>query len=284
MAADRLRKQKFDVEVLPHAKGPQCGTYAASDADRLADLTAALTDPSVDAILCARGGYGCNHLIDKILVDTLRANAKPIIGFSDVTALHAMMQHAGLPSLHAPMAKHIATEDPWDYCTMSLYSILRQWPDPKYDVSLPLENTSLITPSAPFKAQGMLTGGNLAVFNGLADTPFDPLTFGGDTPLILLIEDISEAIYAVERMLIRLRLSSRLKRVKAVLVGSFTEYKPNLNYHTMEEMVQATLGTEVPLILGFPSGHTPDNIPLIMGADTTIEVTDKELRLSQRIK
>ena len=104
-AARLLEGAGYRVRVMPHAKGPADGTFAATAADRLADFTEAYLNPQVRAILCARGGYGCIHLIDSIPPQMLAADPKWVIGFSDVSALHAMMLHAGAMSLHAPMAQ-----------------------------------------------------------------------------------------------------------------------------------------------------------------------------------
>lgn len=109
---------------MPHALGPSSGSYAASHELRLADLRSALSDPSVKAILCARGGYGCVHLIPHIPAEMIRKNPKWIIGFSDVSALHALWLHAGVASIHAPMAKHLSIESEDHPATEALMRIL----------------------------------------------------------------------------------------------------------------------------------------------------------------
>lgn len=266
-AAALLAAEGFEPLVMPHAKGPSCGSFAASDADRLADLTEAYRDSSIRAILCARGGYGCNHLIDKIPVRFINSDPKWLIGFSDISALHALSQHAGVVSLHAPMAKHLTQLGNEHYCTHSLLRILRE--------GLPVE---YFVPPHPFdrrgEAEGMLVGGNLAVINGLAATPFDPMALSKDVAKILFIEDISEAIYAVERMLIRMRLAGQLDSLKGLIVGQFTEYKPDRNHPDMETMISRLLGeVNFPVMFGFPAGHTDDNLPLPLGAHASIAVT-----------
>ena len=264
-AARLLAAEGFEPVVMPHAKGPASGSFAAGDADRVADMTAAWRDPSVRAILCARGGYGCNHLIDKLPVDMLLADPKWLIGFSDISALHALCQHAGIVSLHAPMAKHLTEKGAGHYCTETLLRILTD--------GLPVE---YMTPHDPRNtcgdAGGMLIGGNLAVINGLAATPYDPLALPGRK--ILFIEDIGEQIYEVERMLIRLRLSGLLKDVAGILVGSFTQYNPDRNHPDMETMIARLFGTPAPcpIAFGFKAGHTDDNLPLPLGAGARLTV------------
>lgn len=223
------------------------------------------------AILCARGGYGCCRLIDRIPLGLIADNPKWLIGFSDISILHALSLKAGVMSLHAPMARHLTLLPSDHYCTRAMMRILTD--------GLPVE---YIAPAHPLnrtgQAEGMLAGGNLAVINGLAATPFDPLDC--DEPLILFIEDISEAIYAVERMLIRLRLAGRLDSIKGLLVGHFTEYRPDRNHPDMETMISRLLGdVPFPVAFGFPAGHTDDNLPLPLGAAATLTVTDEETSL-----
>lgn len=286
-AAEFLRSQGFDPVIMPHAKGPASGTYAASDSDRLEDLLAAYRDSSIRAILCARGGYGCNHLIDKIPPSLLTENPKWLIGFSDISALHSAVLTApgrisSLPSdpcpmpvtLHSPMAKHLALLPPDHYCTVALIRILTEGLPMKYEVpSHPL--------ATPGHAEGTLVGGNLAVINGLADTPYDPLRIPG--PKILFIEDIAEQIYAVERMLIRMKLSGRLSEVTGIVCGHFTEYLPDHNYPDMESMIHHLLSDTrcpMPVALSFPAGHTDDNLPLPLGARASLTVTPQITTLS----
>lgn len=271
-ACEFLRSEGLTPRVMPHAKGPSCGSFASSDAERLSDLGAAFRDPEVKAILCARGGYGCNHLLEGLGPSLVRENPKWLIGFSDVSALHALSMRAGVVSLHAPMAKHLATLEPDQYCTRSLMRVLTR--------GLPIEY--IVPPHSlnrTGEAEGMLIGGNLAVINGLADTPYDPFRIceeRGERHPILFIEDISEAIYAVERMLIRLHLGGRLKTLGGLIAGAFTEYKPDRNYGDMESMISDVVeryGYTFPVAFGFPAGHTDDNLPLPLGAQARLSVT-----------
>lgn len=288
-AAAFFRAEGFEPVVMPHAKGPSCGSFAAPDSERLEDLVNAYRDPSIRAVLCARGGYGCNRLLPLLPPRLMIDNSKWLIGFSDISALHAFNYvprdlsaaksgdfnffHG---ALHSPMAKHLSTLSADHYCTRALMRILTEGLPVKYEV-----------PSHPLagfgEAEGTLIGGNLAVINGLADTPYDPLRVPG--PKILFIEDVSEAIYAVERMLIRLKLSGRLEEVTGIIAGQFTEYRPDRNFETMEEMIVRTLSSgsslpNRPLALGFPAGHTEDNLPLPLGARARLTVTSSVTTLA----
>lgn len=272
-AAAFLTSRGFVPIIMPHAKGPASGSFAADDRSRLADITSAWSDPKIRAILCARGGYGCNHLVDKISPKCILSDPKWLIGFSDVSALHALCQHAGIVSLHAPMAKHL-TELPADhYCTEAMMRILTE--------GLPVQ---YLMPAHPLSVQGeavgTLVGGNLAVISGLAATPYDPLNLPGKK--VLFIEDIGEEIYEVERMLIRLRLSGALNNVTGIVVGSFTSYGKDRNHPDMETMIARLFGESpgIPIAFGFKAGHTDDNLPLPLGTQAHLSVTDEETLLT----
>jgi len=265
-----LREEGFDPVVSPHAKGPECGSFASSEESRLSDLREALHDPAVKAILCARGGYGCVHLLPYISDSEIRENPKWIIGFSDVSALHALWQRAGVASIHGPMAKHLAIEGRDDVCIRHLVGMLTG--NVRMDYS--------VAPS-PYNregtAEGRLVGGNLAVLNGLAGSDTDLLSPRGDEGTILFIEDISEAIYSVERMLMRLSLSGILHRIKGLIVGQFTEYRPDKNFGSMEEMVDSLLRrrgvTGIPVAFDFPVGHVTHNCPIVEGDMVSLAVS-----------
>lgn len=272
-AADFLRTQGFRVEVMPHAKGPADGTFAASHEARLDDFISAWRRPEVRAILCARGGYGAVHLINNIETAMLRDDPKWVIGFSDISALHAMLHHAGLRSVHSSMAKHLA-EFGHDDITASLLSILGG-EVPEFDVA-----------PHPFNrhgsATGVVRGGNLAVLNGLADTPFDTLHIHPDEDVILFLEDISEAIYCVERMLTRLALGGNLHRLKGLIIGQFTDYRLDKNFDTMEDMIDALLtrwNLRMPVAFNFPIGHFDGNRPIVCGAPMTLTVAPDSVTL-----
>lgn len=277
-AADFLRRRGFRPVVMPSALGPASGSFAASHEARLQDLRNAVENPEVKAILCARGGYGCVHLIDdRQLADSVTEHPKWLVGFSDVSALHALWHTCGVASIHGPMAKHLTIESPNDPCSNALMDILTGKAEMDYTF-----------PSSPYNrpgtASGILRGGNLAVLSGLSGTPFDMLSVEEDEDVILFIEDISEAIYAVERMLMRLHLSGTLSRLKGLIIGQFTEYRPDKNHESMEAMIDKLLTrcgiTDIPVAFDFPVGHVSANYPLIEGARVKLTVAPTETSLS----
>lgn len=285
-AVAELRRRGIDVWVSPHAKGPRHGTYAASDADRLADLKAALTDPSVDVILCARGGYGCVHLLSEELEELVRKNPKWLVGFSDVSALHALWLRAGAPSLHASMAKQLSLYSPenqsreiqeflapelgpgadreglWESAD-AMTSILEGAESVTYEVE-PADRLN-----APADVKGNIVGGNLAVLNGLAGTRWDILTAEYLRGKILFLEDVGEKIYQVERMLKRLQLAGVFDSVAAVVFGTFTDYRADRNFDSMEAMILSRFKewrVSCPVALGVPIGHQAHNLPVAEGS------------------
>lgn len=269
-AARFFTSEGFEPVVMPHAKGPADGSFAASDADRLSDILTAIGDPEIKAIFCSRGGYGCNRLLPDIPAGLVADNPKWLIGFSDISALHALWRKAGVVSLHAPMAKHLSSLPADHYCTRALMHILTDGLPVEY--MAPHHHLNICG-----EACGVLVGGNLAVINGLASTPFDAFSPSGSSPApILFIEDIAEQIYAVERMMMRLALSGALQRCNAIITGHFTEYRPDRNHTDMETMIRRLLdrfGIAVPVAFGFPAGHTDDNLPLPLGAMASLSVS-----------
>ncbi|MDE6578496.1 MAG: LD-carboxypeptidase, partial [Muribaculaceae bacterium] len=233
-AADFFAKKGYEPVVLAGAIGPASGSFASSLEQRIEDLRYALRSEEIKGILCARGGYGCVHLLSELSEEEIAAHPKWLIGFSDISALHALWLKAGVCSIHGPMAKHITLEDEDDFCACSLLDILSGKREVTYK-----------TDAHPFnregEACGMLKGGNLAVLNGLASTPYDILEVREGEDVILFLEDVSEAIYAVERMLTRLYLSGTLRKIKGLIVGQFTEYRPDRNHKNMEAMIDSFL-------------------------------------------
>lgn len=261
-AARRLEDAGYVVKIYPDARG-RYGTFSAPRANRLHDLSDALTDPEVSAVLCARGGYGAIHLLEDIARLPLEDNPKWLIGFSDISALHALMWSRSIMSLHAPMAKHLAEHPDDDPDTLQLIDIL-EGGSPEYEmVHNPLNRTG--------HAEGRLTGGNLAVLDALVSTPYDMLR--GDT--ILFIEDISEPVYKIERMLWRLRLNGVLGSLRGLIVGQFTGYHPEVDGRSMDAMISEMVSDyNYPVCYGFPIGHVDHNLPMIEGATVSLDVTD----------
>ena len=259
-AVDVLREQGWEVEIMPHALGTY-GSFSGTPDERLADLKAAFADPDVRAILCARGGYGVVHLMDSLERLTLEKDPKWVIGFSDISALHAMMNSKGIASVHAGMCAAIGrgADDPDN---AALFGILRG------------ERPAHVFDGHDYDRQGIATGtllgGNLAVLAELINTPYDMLR----SDAILFIEDVSEPIYKIERILYQLRLSGVFDKIKGLIIGQFTDYKPSDDHADMESMIQAAIRDyDFPVAFNVPVGHVDHNIPLIESAKITLKVS-----------
>ncbi|MCM1109859.1 MAG: LD-carboxypeptidase [Clostridium sp.] len=267
-AARVLRDRGYEVRIMPHTTG-RSGSFAGTDEERLADLKAALLEPTVDAVLCSRGGYGAVHLLEEIDKWPLRENPKWLIGFSDISALHSLLSAHGIMSLHAPMAKHLAGSGGRDDDSEALFDILAGNPP---EISFP---------SSPLNRPGEVTariyGGNLAVIMGLFGTPYDIIRPG----TILFIEDIAEPVYKVERQLYQLRLAGVLDKLAGLVVGQFTDYSPDINHQSMEEMISGVVGDcRYPVAFNAPIGHVDHNIPVVEGSTATLTVTPERVTLS----
>lgn len=275
-AAEYIRAAGYEPVVAPHALGPADGTYASSAQARLDDFLGAWTDENIKAVLCTRGGFGCVHLLAGMPQGVIRSGCKWLVGFSDVSALHAMLYSNGIASIHGPMAKHLTLMGPDDPCSKDLFEILEGTFDFEYQVP----GTGLDTFGC---AEGILRGGNLAVLDGLAGTPYDILRVKEGEDVVLFIEDIAEPVYKVDRMLTRLYLEGTLSRLKGLIIGKFTEYKPDVNFSTIETMIRTRLDQwhldYLPVVFDFPVGHVDYNLPLIEGARVRLEIDGKKTLL-----
>lgn len=258
-----LENQGWRVRVMPHTLG-RSGIYAGTDNDRFDDLRDAFTDNEVKAIICSRGGYGMVHIMQRIDAINLRKNAKWVVGFSDISALHAAMAANGVASIHASMAGHImlGADDPDN---AALFAMLRG--------ERPSFSFASHTYDRPGTVDGKILGGNLAVLAGLVNSRYDILL----RDKILFIEDVSEPIYKIERMLYQLRLSGVLPNLKGLIVGQFTEYRADASYKDMHSMIADMVAPyKYPVAFNAPIGHVDHNIPVIESAHVTLKVTNTD--------
>lgn len=266
-----LRAMGWDPYVAESALGEE-GSYSASASARLSDLEKAVSDPAVRAILCSRGGYGAVHLLERFPVEKFVADPKWIIGFSDISALHALASGLGVASIHSSMCKNLAVNKGGDECALSLFNILRGG-GVGYDVDPHPYNH-------PGVAEGTLVGGNMAVLGGLIGTRYD--IFRSPDPVIF-IEDIAEPIYKVERLLYQLKLNGTLARARGLIVGQFTDYRPDRNYADIYDMIRdMTSGLDIPVAFNFPIGHVDRNLPVIESAPCRLTVTPRLVTFTQR--
>lgn len=258
-AVGQLQREELEVVVMPHAKGV-CGSFSGSREERLEDMHRAMEDDTVRCILCSRGGYGAVHLLDELDRLPGRCFDKWLVGFSDITALHALWWKHGVVSMHGAMAKYIGMGEEFPFYRTEI-KILRGG-----DAGLECAADGFNREGV---AEGKIVGGNLAVMGGLIGTPFDPVEDG----CILFIEDIAEPIYKVERILWQLRLRGVFDRLGGLMVGQFTDYRPSADWHSMEAMIASFVkGYRFPVAMNLPVGHIDNNHPLLLNRRAKLAV------------
>jgi muramoyltetrapeptide carboxypeptidase len=257
------------------------GYFAGTDDQRLADLNGALRDPDVAAIWCIRGGYGTTRILDRVDFDALARRPKPLIGYSDITAiLNAATRRAGVVTFHAPMAR--AAMPPFSRRTFErvLASAepagrLERLPQPA-EVLLARENR--IATLRGGTAEGPLLGGNLTLLQCLVGTPHFPDLDGA----ILFLEDVGEDLYRVDRMLAHLRMAGALDRLAGIAVGRFTELNRAMTDGALgfdEVLATYFLPLGIPVAYGFPIGHLDDQWTLPLGVRARLDAEAGEVEL-----
>lgn len=238
--------------------------FAGTDTQRAADLQKALDDSTVKAVIFYKGGYGAVRTLDHLDLSGLRLHPKWLVGFSDITTMHAALRKIGVESIHGTMPTAFSDDTTQiDSSAQSLKEAL--WG----------EVTSYRTEPHPFntmgRAFGRLTGGNLSLIYAMNGTDLDNRL---EEPSVLLIEDVSESIYHVDRMMQNLKRSGKLDRVEAILVGHFTNIKGEEQWgSSVEELIyEYTRELGIPVIFGFPSGHESPNYSVYMGRRVCVTV------------
>jgi muramoyltetrapeptide carboxypeptidase len=266
-----LEKWGYHCVVGPHALNDYHG-FAGTIEERLADLLWALREPSIKAIMCSRGGDGAAHLLSRLSLDTLRQYPKMIIGFSDITALLCAEARAGVKGIHGSMCHALKTYEGNDTVSQTLHRML-QGDLPSYRVAPHPLNVE-------GRAEGIVVGGNLSVYNDLAGSDFDPLLL---PDIILFMEDTGEGMSKVDRMIHNMEMRGLLSNVRGIIVGQFNKYKqPENGFEDMYAMLHEYLKHyNIPVCYDFPVGHAHlRNFPLLTGAKATFEVTPEGTILS----
>jgi muramoyltetrapeptide carboxypeptidase len=240
---------------------------AGTDAERASDLNDAIRDASIDGIWCVRGGYGAMRILEHLDYDSLARRPKALLGYSDVTALHlAVRARCGLVTYHAPTARSELTR----FSRASLERAARRDGEPCGHAPA----ARILRGGA---TRGPLVGGNLAVLTALTGTPFAL----DATNAILVLEDVKESVYRIDRLLHQLRLSGTLARCRGLIFGGFTE-------RTAEEhdddvaldalLAEAAEWIDGPVLSGAPVGHLDDQWTLPLGETAELDAEAKTLR------
>jgi muramoyltetrapeptide carboxypeptidase len=264
-----LLAEHFRPRVMPGVH-LRAGFLAGSDEARADDVNAALRDPDVRAIAVARGGYGILRILPLLDEGALRADPKPIIGFSDATALLSWAAHAGIRGIHGPVVSQLGDLPPDD-----IASLHRLLVDPAPPGAQPWPLTATGAP-ATGQTGGMLVGGNLTLLAHLVGTPWQVPAAGA----VVVVEDIGEAPYALDRYLTRILLARAWDGAAAVLVGDFTRCTdPPTAVGATDDAAPAlavvaerltALG--VPGLAGAPIGHGSRNVAFPWGARCAVDL------------
>jgi muramoyltetrapeptide carboxypeptidase len=250
--------------VMGKTVGGKHYTFSGTDAERAEDLQNMLDNPNIKAVLCARGGYGLSKIIDQINFEKFVAQPKWVIGFSDITVLHAAIHQLGIASIHGPMAAAYSKGLDGAAYIQSEKDILEGRPT-SFQVG-PHPSNQLGIATAP------LVGGNLCLIAHLIGSKYSLDTKGK----ILFLEDTTEYHYNLDRMLIQLKNAGLLSEIKGLVMGGFTSLKDEWTDigQDIVSMVQSYVSDKtIPIAFDFPISHELPNYAVKEGVNYTIEVS-----------
>ena len=254
----------IEVIMSPNLHSNAHSYLAGSDLERISDFQQMIDNPDIKVIVCARGGYGTTRIIDALDFSSLYKNPKWIVGFSDVTALHLKLFKVGIKSVHGTMPLLFSNPEN----NSSIESLRR---------SLVGESEVITSNPNPLNRFGKTTaqimGGNLSLIVDSIGTTTDPDTNGK----ILVLEEIDEYKYKIDRMLMHLKRSGKLDNLAGLIVGHLTDIKdPEVPFgEKIEEIVVSkTTRKNYPIAFNFPIGHENPNLAWVHGSVMTLNVTE----------
>jgi muramoyltetrapeptide carboxypeptidase len=253
----------LQVRVAPHAYD-RAGYLAGTDADRLADLNAGLRDPAVRGLICTRGGYGAQRIVDGLDHAAVRQDPKLLAGFSDITALQlGLWQGARLATVHGPGASWVP-ERTGPVSAESLRHALMST-DP---IAVAADESVETAPvRVPGVATGTLLGGNLSLLVSTVGTPDWPDLTGA----ILFVEEVEEPPYKVDRMLLHLRRSGALAGIAGIAIGQFTNCADEWSTTIVDVLTDHLGELGVPVLGGLPVGHGTDQLTIPLGVPAVLD-------------
>lgn len=268
------------LKMGAHVKA-RYGYLAGTARERTDDLHAMFADPEIRAIFCIRGGYGSAQMLPLINFDLIRRNPKVFLGYSDITALHtAIHQRTGLITFHGPVPlSHLST---WSqqHLTKAIFETSPLGLQTNPPDGNPLQPAHTLRTIRPGKASGPLAGGNLTLLTTTLGTPWEVQTEGR----ILLLEDIGEDIYRIDRMLTQLRLAGKLQKAAAIIVGECKDCPPpnHSSAYSLGEAIDYLLGDlNIPVYYGLSFGHTTDQVTLPIGIRATVDAAAQTLTVDE---
>ena len=268
-----LQEWGYNVKIGKTIGGGSSSYFSGTDEERLTDFQQMLDDDEVKAVLCARGGYGMSRIIDKINFKKFKLQPKWIIGYSDITVLHAhLYSNYYISSMHAPMAGAFNDEEFNNEYVLSVKNTM--------------EGKKIKYSCAPHElnkkgeAIGELIGGNLALLAHLVGTDSDSKTRGR----ILFLEDTGEYLYNIDRMVLQLKRSGKLSKLAGLIIGGFTDIKDTerpFGKTTYEIINDAVKEYEYPVCFGFPVSHEKENYALKIGVGYKLKVGKSKVLLEE---
>ncbi|HEV7620949.1 MAG TPA: LD-carboxypeptidase [Flavisolibacter sp.] len=247
--------------------------FSGTDEERRADLQAMLDDRDIKAILCARGGYGMSRIIDDLNFKKFRKHPKWIIGFSDITVLHAHIYNRfKIASLHAPMASAFNDQESINKPIGVLHKIMEG-----DKLSYEWDTHEL---NREGEVNGQLVGGNLTILAHLIGTKSDFKTKNH----ILFLEDTGEYLYNIDRMLLQLRRNGKLDKIAGLVIGGFTEIKDTerpFGKSVYEIIYDQVKEFDYPLCFGIPVSHGKENLPMKIGVSCNLKVQNNSVTLEE---
>ena len=281
-AVAELTRRGYRVVVAPHAAAhhPDRAYLAGDETQRASDLNDLLRDPAIDLILCARGGYGSGKLLDRLDYDAARRDPKPVVGYSDITALSlGLLARAGVVSFSGIMATSgdgfgESTLDPWSEASF-FQAVATPGGEPLVFVPPP-DAAPWQVVRGPARIKGTLVPVCLTLLASLVGTPYVPDLRGA----ILVIEDVHEELYAIDRDLNHLRLAGLLDGLAGVLLGSFNGFAPEQNALLTAGvlgLVADMVPSHVAVASGVVYGHIPRRLTLPVGAWASVDLAQATL-------
>lgn len=264
-----LERNGFRVETGAHA-GSSWGAFAGSDAERLADLQWALDHPEASMILCSRGGYGMGRIFRSLDFTAFEKKPKWLVGFSDITLLHTLLQERGFAGMHGPMVCHHARINQLPACLKQQDFLVR-----REKLRYPL--TAAFREDIHDDVSGIIVGGNLSLLSYGASG----LGPGFFSKRLVFLEDVGESYHKIDRMLDQLFRNTNLSDARAFVLGTFSECPENNFPLRIADMIREKCGVPVPVFTGLPCGHAHPSFPLVLGYHTEIRRSGEDWEFLQ---
>ena len=267
-----LEQWGLEVICAPNHLNTHFG-LAGTDQQRLSDLQWALNEPDIKAIFPIRGGYGTSRIIDQVDFSNFAKYPKWIVGFSDITTLLMHLNALDFPSLHAPMPHNFLQLGG----EIALENLKRLLFNEQFQLEIPSNSSNKLG-----TAEGEIIGGNLSLIVHLIGTKSFPCLKGK----ILLLEEIGENLYHIDRMLVQLKRGGFLSELAGMIVGGFTDCKEaslEMGKSVNELILEHTSDYNYPIVFEFPSGHIPNNQPILLGVKSNLLVNSGKIQLTYQM-